>query len=284
MRNTLKIELKKAIHNKYFLITFTIAIFIALWSSVHTFQYMNRIQQYLLLIGNNKNPNHSADSLYNNWMGGQFGSFPTDLYYFILPLIAAFPYGWSYFQERKNGYSKNVICRCGRKNYVLSKYICTFIIGGITVLLPLIMNYIIVACFVPARMPDPCCNIHYAVFGDCMWSNLFYTNPLLYDVCYMILTFVFGGLWATISMMASYFLKNKFAVLLVPYILLIIFHYGIHSLFAWKIYLEASPINYIRGVMVDNISKGWLILLELFILFIFGFGITLYKGIKDDVY
>ena len=67
---------------------------------------------------------------------------------------------------------------------------------------------------------------------------------------------MFSGLWATISIAASFYFKNRFAVLLVPYILLIIFHYAVHSLFAWRIYLEASPINYLRGVMVENKSAA----------------------------
>lgn len=283
MGKILKIELNKALHSKYFMITITIAIVIALWSSVNSIQYYYHTQQQLSIWANNKNPKYASDTLFNHWMGGEFGFFPTNLYYFTLPLIASFPYGWSYFQERSNGYEKNMVCRCGRKNYILSKYISTFVVGGLTVIIPLLLNFIIIACVVPARMPDPCSNTNYAVFGNSMWSTLFYSNPFLYDICYLVLTFVFSGLWATVSILASFYSRNRFSVLLIPYILLIIFHYGIHSLFAWTIYIEASPINYLRAVMVENKSVAWLVFLELFILFVFSFGVTVYRGLRDDV-
>lgn len=283
MRENLRVEFTKAFHSKYFAVTLTIATALAVWSSIHSIQYYFRVQNMLSVLGKNKNPDLAADTLFNHWMGGEFGSFSTDLYYLVLPIFAVFPYAWSLFDERKSGYLKNMVTRCGRKRYIISKYISTFVVGGLTVLLPLVLNFILIACVVPARIPDPSLHVNYAIFGSSLLSGLFYSRPLLYALFYLLLPFAFGGLWAATTMAASLFFRNRYAALLIPYILLLIFQYLTQSFFAWHIYLEASPINYVRGVMVNNKSAAWVIILEFLLLFAFSFGTSLYRGLHDDV-
>ena len=284
MRENLRVEFMKAFHSKYFAVTLAVAAALAVWSSVHSIQYYFHTQNMLNTVGINKNPDLAADTLYNHWMGGEFGSFPTDLYYLLLPLLAVFPYAWSLFDERKSGYRKNMVTRCGRKTYIVSKYISTFAVGGLTVLLPLVLNVILIACVVPARTPDPSLHVNYAVYGDSLLSGLFYSSPLLYVLFYLLLPFAFGGLWAATTMAASFFFRNRYAALLVPYNLLLIIQYLTQSFFAWHIYLEASPINYVRGVMMNDKSAGWVIALEFLLLFAFSFGTSLYRGLRDDVF
>lgn len=283
MKNLLRVELYKVFHNRFFWITFSLAILLALMSAMERIQNYQRIQS-LMEFYSTKNLMVSGDTLYNNWIGGEFGTLAAFLFYFLLPLFAAFPYGWSLVQEQRAGYVKNVIARSGRKNYYLSKYIANFTAAATVAAIPLLLNLLLVACFIPARMPDPICQVYYAVFGADMWAGLFYSAPLCYVFLYFVLTLLFAGVWAQLSYVAAFYLKNRAAVLIIPYLLLLAFHYGTQSLFAWRVYVEASPIYFLRGPEITNQTVWWVVLLEMLFLFLLGIGIFLRRGLRDDVF
>lgn len=266
----LSIECKKAVRNKMFFITFFVASVFASMSALYN---IGRYYEFESIDGN---PMTQIVSLYNSWIGGDYSSLGSICFFYLLPLLAAFPYGWGYLEEHKSGYVKNMVIRGGKTEYFICKYIAVFIAGGLVILVPLILNYLTVAMFVPAYQPEAHYSMYLGISYGTMWSHLFYTYPVLYDILYILMDFVFAGLFACMSLAVSMVVKNKIAVLLLPYFMILTLHYS--RVFAYyHFYQELSPLNYLSAVVDENNTCWWIVLLEGG--FVFIITITMVMGI-----
>lgn len=267
-----------------FYITVAAATIVVLWSAGERIQEYHRMESLFIDFYSQKNLGYPIYTLYCNWIGGEFTTAASTLFYFLLPLMAAFPYGWSLVQEQRSAYIQNVVSRAGAKRYYGAKYLTNFIVAGVTVGLPLLLNFIVVACFIPARLPDSIYQVYYAVFSQDMWALLFYTNPLLYDLLYFLLAILFAGLWAQLSFVLAAHFKRQAAVLLLPYLFLLIFHYVWYSQITYWFKAEGSPICFLRGVEIGQPTVWWVVLIEMGLLFFVTGGILLKRSLRDDVF
>lgn len=286
MGRVLKLELKKAFCNKMFYLVLAIGLVIAGISAVQNIQgYYYGLE---LEAGSEKvakeiyNPNNGMSILYNRCILMNFQSSMTTLFYTLFPLLVCLAYGWSYFGERKSGYVMNVMIRTHKKSqYFLAKYIAVFLSGGAVIAIPLIANFLVVACFVPAYQPDLYYLPYYGVQGHFL-REVFYAMPLLYFGCLIAINFLFGGLLAVCSMALTLFIKNKFAVVLLPFMCL----FGVQYLQdnVWIILSDAyiSPMDFLRGYAIEYTS-GMVILIWAVVLLVFTLGIVWGKGARDDV-
>lgn len=285
MKTLLKIEIKKALNNKFFYVTIVIATLLTMLSAIsNIFAYMKMqglINESLELYGEMYyNPFLPSDSLFTYWIGGETISLYYSLFFLLIPIFAAFPYGWSYYMETKKGYIKNVITRTDKKKYYISKYIAVFVAGGLAVLIPLLINFMVVSCFVPARMTSVIYDQYINIPPTNMWSQIAYTHPYLYVFMYMILDYVFSGLIAGLCMTVSLFFKNRVVVVLLPFFLML----GLNFANTFSTTWEYSPINFMHATRVINSANGYIILLEALMLFAIGFVITIWRGSKSDVF
>ena len=286
MSGVLKIELRKAFGNKLFLLTLAVGIVIA---SISAYQ---NIQLYLDAVAHNAyrkevlpdilfNPMYPAFSPYTYWIGGEYQYPMTSLFYLLLPLMASLAFGWSFFMEKKSGYIKNIVTRTKKTHYFLAKYIAVFLSGGAVIAIPLVINFLTVACFIPAYQPDIYYSIYYSM-GYHFLSELFYSSPLVYVIYVMALDFVFSGLIATASMALTFFVRNRFAVVLLPFLLLLGIQYIQDTLY--KIFqVIISPIDFLKAYSSGPVT-GWVVFPFMIILFLLTFGITCFKGVRDDVF
>ena len=285
MFRILKTELKKAFGNKLFLITLAIGLIIGFVSA-----YQN-ISNYVPAASDNAyrmevsevlfNPLYPMFSSFTNWMGGDYQYPMTSLFYLLLPLMASLAFGWSFCMEKKSGYIKNVVIRTKKIHYFLAKYIAVFLSGGAVIAIPLVINFLTVACFIPAYQPDIYYNIYYSMHYHFL-SELFYSSPLLYVIYVMALDFVFSGLIATASMALTFFVRNRFAVVLLPFLLLLGIQYIQDTLY--KIFqVIISPIDFLKAYSSGPVT-GWVVFPFMIILFLLTFGITCFKGVRDDVF
>lgn len=267
----IKIEFGKAIFNRWTLVSMTVSMVICVWSAIVMIMgYKYRIANLEYLKSDSgvyiKSPHLGMETAFNSWIGGEYASWTSTLFFFLVPLLASLPYSWSLFYEYKSGYVKNLFTRSQRKYYYLAKHIVTFIVGGLTVIIPMIINFIIILCFIPMRLPEPSEYMYYGVFARSMWSKIFYTYPVIYVLCYLFLNFIFAGLWATLTLEVGKCAKNKYSSIIVPYIVLLIFHFITSELLVWQLPLDITPINYIRATEITYPSNIWVIVLELTIL------------------
>ena len=282
----LKVELKKAFTNKMFFICLAIGLLIAGVSAVQNItNYLTgrEMLREIIAAGFEQNPTFAINSPYTEWIGNDPQYPMTALFYMLLPLLAGLAYGWSFSAERKSGYVAQMVSRSRKKSqYFLAKYIATFLAGGAVVAIPLVLNFLAVACFIPAYTPDSFYQIYYFMEVHFL-RGLFYNAPLLY-VCYTILLdFVFAGLFAAACVALAFFVKNKFAVILLPFLGVFAVQYFQDNVLGAVIGdVTISPMDFLRGYAPQTVL-GWIILLWLILLVVFTLGITWIKGAKDDV-
>lgn len=221
-------------------------------------------------------------SLYKCWMGADWQSFGSIGFSYLLPLFAALPYGWSYFVENKSGYQKYLMVRGGKRNYFICKYLATFLSGGLVILIPLVYNFLLVAMFVPAIKPDVHYLIYYGISYGTMWSGLFYECPLLYDILYILLDFVFAGLFACMSLACAMILHNRITISVLPFFCMMVLHYGRTFCYGY-FYKEISPINFLTAYVAENVTCWWIVLLEGILFFFIPVGYMFHIAKKREI-
>lgn len=282
----LKVELKKAFTNKMFFICLVVGIVIAMVSVAQNLpSYWAAEEQNLMVAeqGFETNPMHPMFTPYTNWIGNDYQFPMTSLFYMLLPLLAGLAYGWSYCTERKSGYAAQMVSRSRKKSqYFLAKYIATFLAGGAAVAIPLVLNFIVICCFIPAYTPDNFYWLYYSMDAHFL-RGLFFNTPLLFVCCIILLDFIFAGLFAAACVALAFFVKNKFAVILLPFLgVLAVQYLQDNVLGTITDFIAISPMDFLRGYAM-NAVLGLPILIWLILLLVFTLGITWIKGAKDDV-
>ena len=282
----LKVELKKAFTNKMFFICLVVGIVIAMVSVAQNLpSYWAAEEQNLMVAeqGFETNPMHPMFTPYTNWIGNDYQFPMTSLFYMLLPLLAGLAYGWSYCTERKSGYAAQMVSRSRKKSqYFLAKYIATFLAGGAAVAIPLVLNFIVICCFIPAYTPDNFYWLYYSMDAHFL-RGLFFNTPLLFVCCIILLDFIFAGLFAAACVALAFFVKNKFAVILLPFLGVFAVQYlqdNVLSTITDSIAI--SPMDFLRGYAM-NAVLGLPILIWFILLLAFTLGVTWIKGAKDDV-
>lgn len=154
-------------------------------------------------------------SAFQVWIGNGV-SFEYSLFIRLIPILAAMPYAVTYLSDIKSGIIKNYVTRTAKFNYLAAKYIAVFVTGGVVVVMPLLINYLTAITILPSLVWPV------GVFASSpksIWSAIFYTHPHVYMIMYMILLFVCGGLMATIALIVSNIVNNRFVAILAPYII-----------------------------------------------------------------
>ncbi len=276
---TVKTEIKKACHNKMTTVTLILVLALTLYHAVTVIINYNSFYSYYRLQTEIVNQMITSESLFCHWLGTDVVSFPTSAFFFLLPVVAVLPYGWSLASEMNSGYTKNMLSRIPRKSYLLAKYIASFISGALLVFIPLLVSLLVLALFLPAIRME---SIYpYGTIGQgCMWAGIYYEHPYVYCVLYMLLDSVYAGLMATISTALSFFLKNKVAVVLAPFFIMLLADYVDVNFLNGG---EYSPIKFLQGLPVANDCYGSAVFLIGAAIFAGTFGVLLYKGKNYEV-
>ncbi len=261
----LKLELKKAFKNKFFWISVVLGCLITLLSFEHM---VNMYYEGMSAISGNStdiiyDPHIGINTVFNCWIGGEPFSLGSSIYFFVFPLLIALPYGWSYSEERKCGYRRMMIAKTGKKKYYCAKYVAVFLSGGVAMVLPLIFNFWMTLLVVPAILPDVTMNMFYGVFGGSFLAELYYTVPFLYVAIYLFIDFVYCGFLVCICMAVSGIVRQKWGVVLIPFLLLLFVHVITDYIYSDPsvAYKELSPLYFLRGVEVRYSFSGSIILL-----------------------
>ena len=244
MKNILNIEIKKAFRSKTFIFAVFLGLIIAIlqiiWFYFNIYKQNNLLfsQINTLDIYDQEYGTWYETGILEAWLGCEGYSPFNQLYYVLFPLIAALPYGWSLFTEWKNGYINQMITRISKSRYMISKYISVFISGGITVTIPLILNFIINACYIPCIGTDAM-SLQVILTAKSFGSELYFNKPVLYVLVYLLIDFIIGGIYACIALLVTHLFDSPFTVLTFPLLLHCCLLYGIDNLF-----MDFSPYNF----------------------------------------
>lgn len=287
MCSVLKLELKKAFKNKFFWISVVLGCLITLLSFEHM---VNMYYEGMSAISGNStdiiyDPHIGINTVFNCWIGGEPFSLGSSIYFFVFPLLIALPYGWSYSEERKCGYRRMMITKTGKKKYYCAKYVAVFLSGGVAKVLPLIFNFWMTLLVVPAILPDVTMNMFYGVFGGSFLAELYYTVPFLYVAIYLFIDFVYCGFLVCICMAVSGIVRQKWGVVLIPFLLLLFVHVITDYIYSDPsvAYKELSPLYFLRGVEVRYSFSGSIILLFAIGLLVISL-IGIIKEYRNEIY
>lgn len=157
-------------------------------------------------------------SPYVSWMpfGTAFSIY--DIYCMIVPLISSIAYADTYAEDHKTGMIKSILTKVQKQNYILTRFSVNFIIGGLVVILPLVIN--LLACM--TAFPLIHNNFYFGmdmVGTQDFWPSLYYHNPLIYILIRILIVFFMGAMLASLGLALSTFVKNRYVVVLFPFLL-----------------------------------------------------------------
>lgn len=173
-----------------------------------------------------------AFSPYTRWTPVDRIEFWANLFVFIAPMLVALSYSWSLRSELLSGYAQKLYVASGRPRYYLSKAIVTFVAGGLVVAVPLVADFAVLACFLPLYTPSIIDVTAFGIYSQVPLSELFYQAPWAFVAVRLLIDFALAGLWATLVLGLSLFLRNRVVLIIAPYLALLALKYGSEQLYA----------------------------------------------------
>lgn len=284
-----KLELKKAFSSPWFFLAMALLLLCAIMSAAYSIQnYLNILYNgFPHYFENGKmrvNEHYATWNCYQKWIGSELTTLASTLFFTLLPICAVLPYATSYLQEYKAGYLRLILPKCGKVHYYIAKSFAVFLTGAAVVIIPLIVNFLTVSACIPSTAPQVNYNLYnYVLFGD-MWADLFYNQPLLYVILYILLDGLFGGLLALSAFAFSFLIRNRVVILVLPLVLILGLDY-ISTLVA-SIGQGAFPtfslLDLLRAAH-DASVKGWIVATEAGFLALFSGILIWFRGVRSEV-
>jgi hypothetical protein len=250
----LRVEMGKALKSPFFWASVAIGCVIAAYSAVVVMQtYFTQAAAVASYEAETGIKYYTANYVYTpfgRWIALEHHTLGSAVFYFVFPLLATLPYGWSYCAERNSGYEKNCVVRSGRLSYHLSKLLAVFTSGGLAMAIPLAFSFLSLALFLPLNPPHVSELLYLGITPPHLFSMMFYAQPYMYVACFTLMGFVFCGLIACLCYTASLFVKNSVVVTLIPFALLVAVQYAfgyLTGIFPALSFNNASPMDFLNG-------------------------------------
>ncbi len=214
-------ELKRAFHGRLFKISFVLAMILVI-GQAFAFRFIDQsnvteMKEYLLEDGSYL-MGVLPSRLFESFIGGESYTFWGEIYFSLLPILAALPFGASFFEDTRKGYAKYIISRKGKKPYLKAKAVAVILTGGLAGALPYVVSFLVTSLLYPAYYPNALVWDH--LIGEAtIFSNLYFTHPFLYVLIYAGILFMVGGLLSLTAVVFAEFVNNILLVLFIPYIL-----------------------------------------------------------------
>lgn len=207
------IELKKALRTKSVYISLAAGFLIILLSyfaegRVDIINNQINFEEYLNLMQNDGNREFFLTNR------GYYYS----IYIILLPLISALAYGDSYINEISQGIIKNIYIRCNRKDYLVAKFFCNYLITFIVIVVPLIIDGIIMRLFLPSYSYNGIFTDMSILYDKGWMIELFKYNSNYFVIVSIGLTGLVASSFSSITFAISNYIKNKYIVIFVPFI------------------------------------------------------------------
>ncbi|MDD5796493.1 MAG: hypothetical protein PUD24_06130 [Oscillospiraceae bacterium] len=270
MKKVLKTELSRCFCGFGFDAVMIFSIIIVTWYSIEKIPYAVLMNDELIGGGAG-----FLETSFTNWLFTRNMYTQSQIFYLIFPLLAAIPFGATLFSDKKNGCLKSFYIRTKKSNYLISKYITTFLSGGIAAAFPMILSFLEISAFLPSVKPEASYIFTNVVTAD-KWSELFFTKPMLYVLSYTLLNFVLFGLIACISLPITYVSYKSFLPIVFPF-----FFYIIESLLTELIGVENFSFRKIAET--GTAGTGFSITAVMVILFAATFIPYYIVGMKEDI-
>lgn len=251
------VEARKAIFNRWFALAFAAGYFLACASAAGNIAVYAESLNLILEWWGTGDAGLSASSCFRFIMTSDYIQGSTDLFYALLPLLAALPYSWSLCAEKKRGYLNIAFVKATRGRYVGAKTLAAACAGGIAVVGPLLLNIMLCACFIPAYAPDVTTVFNTGIYDSVMGSELYYNAPIFFVTLYVVLTALFAASWAALALLVGGYVSDSVRLIAGMFLCVYLFaslEYQLGVLFVGSAteYLSVSPLTWLRGVSISG--------------------------------
>ena len=213
------------LHGRTFALSLSVGTAIALAAAIASvwgyWDVSEREAQYLAT----SYANQFAQGAFTLWMPMCVSQSLPNLFFFIAPLLISLAYAWSWRSDLDSGYAQSVMVRSARTRVYWAKAVATFLSGALVVALPLLVNLAVVLCLVPAYVPDIIDVVYTGLWEKVFLSEVLYRWPALYVALRLLIDAVLAGLWATTVLALSIFVRNRVAIVALPYVALVVIKY-----------------------------------------------------------
>jgi len=209
MVRMIQFEYKRFLRSNTIWYTLAFSLIISIW---HMLELIIRSKPFIHLEG--KLP------LIQSFLGGDCQTGTPEVFRILVPLLAAIPFSWSYFEDYRSGYLKTVFSYTGRAAFLYVRYLVTFILGGAATVLPLIFSLILCAAYWPNYQPI-IYELHGGPLATQFLAPLFYNEPFLYILFYILLMFIIGGACAGLGLFIGVMAKKRIQIYALPLLLIL---------------------------------------------------------------
>lgn len=129
------------------------------------------------------------------------------LYMFLVFVLAALPLSDVLVEDRKSGYTNQILLKISKKTYIKSLYVNNFIFGGLFALLPVFINLFL------WMMVRPLFAMNYIsgnLGGFEFLANLFVDCTPVFFILHFFFVFFVGGMIASLALITNDKLNNQY--------------------------------------------------------------------------
>lgn len=226
-------EFRRAVRGSWFKGTLLVGVALAMWAAgCQITSYIGGPEWIIREYAQESYYYHSAYSCFSTWMPVHDGSDAASMFFTLLPLLVLMAYSWSFAGDVRSGYIYQIATRTSRRRLYMAKYGAVFLSAGLVAVIPLVLNLLVLACFLPAYTPSVVDSMYIGMNRNEIFSEVFYSAPLLYAVLRVGLNFLLCGLWAVMVLAFSTLTSNRIALVCAPYIVLLFVKHAGENLYA----------------------------------------------------
>ncbi len=202
----LRVEIHRAFTSRYFILSVLLGL---LSLAYGLFDYIS---------GPNPTDMPEASPYLNN----AFDAFiwaENSLFLLLAPLLVVLPFSDSFVVDRSEGYMNFILSRSPYRKYLTSKYLANLLVGGVSLIIPLLLLYGYTNTFFPRGFPPL---LESRIPFDPMpgpAGHLYRANPDMYILFLIGLAFLFGAVYATLALAISTLVHNRYITLASPFLL-----------------------------------------------------------------
>lgn len=283
MKTLLALEMRRALSNRLFVLALSIGLIIAIAAAVEAVVHFETWYPQGLSVIDKSFRSQFALSAWTLWMPmASMRSIP-NLFFFIAPLLIGLAYAWSCRDDLRSGYAVSLLTRANRVRCYAAKACATFVSGGLVVAFPLVVNLLILLCCIPCYPPEAADAVSTGLYVRVFWSELYFSHPAWYAVARTLLDFVLAGLWATAVLAFSLLVRNRVAIVALPYVALLAFKYISESLcvIAGSRWGGFTILDQLRARGDQFYYTGWSVMADVLVLAVVTLAIPLLMRKRD---
>ena len=272
--------MKKIFETCFVLLPLTFGCFVAIIHCVHQCIAYNDIYTMIMdSMAQGKdyiiNPCFPIYSVYNLWIGNDGESQYAIILFWGMPLLSYISLGCMCNIKNTNEF----LYLSNPRNY-LSNYAKVFIWSGSMIGIPLLVNFLGMTLFIPSFTPDSIYDIYYRIFSNDFLSNCFYCKPLLYVIFFIVLDFVFYGLFGAVCLTLRTFSKLRILPFISPVLIMTVIE-GFKRIMFPNLGVELSPLSFLFPAHSHN-ANIIIIFTEMAILLFFTLIMPITRGEDNE--